>query len=85
MRIAITGFLRDGSHGGHFAYRKYVGELLPGRKEAIKKSKLLLNMNKLKNFLQKKVYEQKFYNENYSLSFKKTYALFFLIWGFLWL
>ena len=34
-------------------------------------------MNKLKNFLQKKVYVQKFYNENYPLSYKKTYALFF--------
>ena len=36
-------------------------------------------MNKLKNFLQKKVYVPKFYNENYPLSYKKTYALFFLI------
>ena len=34
-------------------------------------------MNKLK--IQKKVYVHKFYNENYSLSYKNTYALFFLI------
>ena len=70
MRIAITGFLRDGSHGGHFAYGKYVGELLPG-------SKLLLNMNKLKNFLQRKVYVHKFYNENYPFSNKKHMHYFF--------
>ena len=30
MHIAITGFLRKGLHSGHYAYRKYVGELLPG-------------------------------------------------------
>ena len=40
-------------------------------------------MNKLKNCLQKKVYVHKFYNENYPLSYKKTYALFFFILRFL--
>ena len=38
-----------------------------------------LNMNKLKNILQKKVYVHKFYKENYPLSYKKTYGLFFFI------
>ena len=36
MRIATTRFLRGGLCSGHYAYGKYVGELLPGRKEAIK-------------------------------------------------
>ena len=79
MRIAITGFLRGGSRLGHYAYGKYVGELLPGSKQ-LKISKLLLNVDKLKNFPQKKVYIHKLYiNENYPFSFKKTYAYFFLI------
>ena len=55
MRIAITGFLRGGSRLGHYAYGKYVGELLPGSKQ-LKITKLLLNVDKLKNFPQKKVY-----------------------------
>ena len=33
MRIAITGFLRGGLRSGHYAYAKYVGELLPGSKQ----------------------------------------------------
>ena len=55
MRIATTGFIRGGLRSGHYTYRKYVGKLLPGRKQ-LKISKLLLNVNKLKNFPQKKVY-----------------------------
>ena len=34
-------------------------------------------MDKLKNFLQKKVYVHKFYNENYSFSYKKHMHHFF--------
>ena len=74
--IAITGFLRGGSCLGHYAYGKNVGELLPGSKQ-LKISKLLLNVDKLKNFLQKKVYVHKLYNENYPFSFKKHMHIFF--------
>ena len=76
MRIAITGFLRRGLHSGHYAYGKYVGELLPGSKQ-LKISKLLLNVDKLKNFPQKKVYVHKLYNENYLFSYKKQCITFF--------
>ena len=55
MRIAITRFLRGGLRSGHYACGKYVGELLAGSK-LLKISKLLLNVDKLKNFPQKKVY-----------------------------
>ena len=44
--------------------------MLP-RSKQLKKSKLLLNVNKLKNFLQKKVYVHKFNNENYQFWCKK--------------
>ena len=73
MRIATTGFLRGGLRSGHYAYGKYVSELLPGSKQ-LKISKLLLNVDKLKNFPQKKVCVHKLYNENYPFSYKKTYA-----------
>ena len=76
MRIAITGFLRGGLRSGHYAYGKYVGELLPGSKQ-LKISKLLLNVDKLKNFPQKKVYVHKLYNENYPFSYKKHMHIFF--------
>ena len=33
MRIVVTGFLRGGLRSGHYAYGKYVGELLPGSKQ----------------------------------------------------
>ena len=33
MRIAITGFLQEGSRYGHFAYGQYIGELHPGSKQ----------------------------------------------------
>ena len=68
MRIAITGFLRGGLRSGHYEYGKYVGELLPGSKQ-LKISKLLLNVDKLKNFPQKKVYVHKLYNENYPFGY----------------
>ena len=45
MRIATTGFLRGGLRSGHYAYGKYVGELLAGSKQ-LKINKLLLNVNK---------------------------------------
>ena len=76
MRIAITGFLHGGSRLGHYAYGKYVGELLPGSKQ-LKISKLLLNVDKLKNVPQKKVYVHKLYNENYPFSFEKHMHIFF--------
>ena len=79
MGIAISGFLQDGSHEGHFAYGKYVGGIASWKGSNENKSKLLLDMNKLKNFLQKKVYVHKFYNENYPLSYKKHMHYFFLI------
>ena len=75
MRIAITGFLRGGLHSGHYEYEKYVGELLPGRKQ-LKISKLLLNVDKLKNFPQKSIYVHKLYNENYPFSYKKHMHIF---------
>ena len=78
MRIAITGFLPEGLRSGHYAYGNYVGELLPGSKQ-LKISKLLLNVTKLKNFPQKKVYVHKLYNENYPFSYKKHMHMFFLI------
>ena len=53
MRIVVTGFLRGGLRSGHYAYGKCVGELLP-RSKQLKISKLLLNVDKLKNFLRKK-------------------------------
>ena len=56
--------------------KKYVSELLPGSKQ-LKISKLLLNVDKLKNFPQKKVYVHKLYNENYPFSFKKHMHIFF--------
>ena len=67
MRIAIAGFLRGGLRSGHYAYGKYVGELLPGSKQ-LKTNKLLLNVHKLK-----------LYNENYPFSYKKHMHDFFLI------
>ncbi len=33
MRIVVTRFLRGGLRSGHYAYGKYVGELLSGRKQ----------------------------------------------------
>ena len=76
MCIAITGFLRGGLRSGHYAYRKYVSELLPGSKQ-LNISKLLLNVEKFKNFPQKKVYVHKLYNENYQFSYKKHMSNFF--------
>ena len=78
MRIAITGFFRGGSRSGHYAYGEFVGELLPGSKQ-LKISKFLLNMDKLKNFPQKKVYIHTLYNVNYPFSYKKHMHIFFLI------
>ena len=77
MRIVITGFLRGGLRSGHYAYGNYVSELLPGRKQ-LKISKLLLYVDKLKNFSQKKVYVHKFNNENYLFSYKKHMHIFFI-------
>ena len=76
MRIAITGFLRGGLRSGHYAYGKYVGELLPGSKQ-LKISKLLLNVDKLKNFPPKIVYVNTLYKENYPFRYKNYVHIFF--------
>ena len=76
MRIAIAGFLQGGLRSGHYAYGKYVGELLPGSKQ-LKINKLLLNVDKLRNFPQKKVYVHKLYKENYPFSYKKNICMIF--------
>ena len=78
MRIAITGILRGGPRSDHYAYGEFVYELFLGSKQ-LKISKLLLNIDKLKNFSQKKVCIHKLYNVNYPFSYKNTYAYFFLI------
>ena len=54
-------------------------ENMSGELKQLKESKLLLNMNKLKKFLQKKVYVHKFYNENYPLSYKKNVCIIFFL------
>ena len=46
-------------------------------KQAIKKSKILLYVNKLKDFFQIKLYVHNFYNENYPFSYKKTFAVLY--------
>ena len=59
------------------AYGKYIGELLPGSKQ-LKKSKILLNEDTLKNILQKKYIYMSFKMKTIHLVIKQTYAPFCL-------